>query len=61
MQDALDHLQQLLTNRAVRGGENREDAVAKALLFIFGNQRLVGVVIALGPAFVGAVLEVDDG
>jgi hypothetical protein len=61
VQDALDHLQQLLSNRAVGGGEDGEYAIPKAFLFIFGYQCLVGVMIALGPAAVCPILEIDDG
>jgi hypothetical protein len=36
MQDALDHLQKLLANGAMGGSQNRQDAVTKSLLLIFG-------------------------
>lgn len=61
VQDPLDQLEQLLSNWATRGGENGEDTIAEALLLIFVNQGVVGVVVASGPASVCAVLEIDDG
>lgn len=61
MQNPLDQLEQLLSNRAPRGGENGKDTIAEALLLIFINQGVVGVVVASGPASVCPVLEIDDG
>lgn len=61
VQNALDHLQDLLAGRALRGRKDRQDTISKPLLLIFGNERLVWVVVAFRPAAVRAVLEVDDG
>lgn len=44
----------------MRGRKDGEDAIAKALLFIFGYQRVVRVVVAPGPASICPVLEIDD-
>lgn len=61
VQNPLDQLEQLLSNWATRGGENGEDTIAEALLLVFGDQGVVGVVVASGPASVCPVLEIDDG
>lgn len=56
MQNALNHLEDLLAGGAIGAGEDGKDAVAEPLLLIFGYQLLIGIVIALGPATVCSVL-----
>lgn len=61
MENPLDHLQELLSRRAMRRGQYREYTIAKAFFLIFGYQVFVRVVVGLGPALTRSVLEVDNG
>lgn len=60
MQNSLDHLQELLAYWAMGGGQDRQDSIAKSLLFIVGDEGFIGKLLVLGPASICAVFKVDD-
>jgi hypothetical protein len=60
VQNTLNQLQQLLSDWAAGGSKNGEDAIAKALLLIFGYEGIIGEMVASRPASICPVFEVDD-
>lgn len=61
VKDALDSLEQLLSDGTLAGGQNGQYAVPEPGLFILVQDDLIRIVVGLGPAAIRSVLEVDDG
>lgn len=61
MENPLDHLQELLSRRAMGLGQYGKYTIAEAFLLIFGYQGFVRIMVGLGPAATRSVLEIDDG
>ena len=60
MENALDHLQERLSSRAMGRGQYGKYPIAEALLLIFGYQAFFRIVVGLGPAPTCSVLEIYD-
>lgn len=61
VEDALDGLEQLLSDGTLAGGQNGQYAVPEPGLLILVQDDLIGIVVRLGPAAIRSVLEVNDG
>lgn len=61
VEDALDGLEELLSNGTLAGGQNGQYAVPESGLLVLVQDDLIGVVVGLGPAAIRSVLEVNDG